>query len=182
MQESGTTQEKKAFRLKFVHILAIAVPIVVIAALAYFVFYGQPAAIVAVGDNVSIYYTGSFTNGTVFGSNFGSKPISFVVGGGQMISGVNNAVIGMRVGQTKNVSLLPEQAYGYINQTNRSYTVPISYLRNVSNLSVGEQFNPGNGYLYTVRSFNTTNATLEVYPVLAGHTLLFEIKVTNINK
>ena len=69
---------------------------------------------VEVGDEVSVYYTLSLDDGTVQESNVGLSPISFVVGGGQMISGFDAAVVGMKVGETKEVRLAPSEAYGEI--------------------------------------------------------------------
>ena len=67
-----------------------------------------------VGDKVSVFYTLSLDDGTVQESNVGQSPLSFVVGGGQMISGFDAAVVGMKVGETKSVRLAPSEAYGEI--------------------------------------------------------------------
>lgn len=66
------------------------------------------------GDTVSVYYTLTLADGTVHESNVGKTPLSFVVGGGQMISGFDAAVAGMKVGETKTVTLSPAEAYGEI--------------------------------------------------------------------
>ena len=60
-----------------------------------------PAA--AIGNSVSVFYTGMFTNGTVFDSNVNGTPITLTVGSHQVIPGFENAVVGMKAGQTKTV-------------------------------------------------------------------------------
>ena len=69
---------------------------------------------VEVGDEVAVFYTLSLDDGTIQESNVGQSPLSFVVGGGQMISGFDAAVVGMKVGETKEVRLAPSEAYGEI--------------------------------------------------------------------
>jgi FKBP-type peptidyl-prolyl cis-trans isomerase len=70
------------------------------------------AAVVKTGDTVKVDYTGKLENGTVFDSSEGKQPLEFEVGAGQMISGFDKGVIGMKVGQTKTLTLPPEEAYG----------------------------------------------------------------------
>ncbi|MEM5804239.1 MAG: FKBP-type peptidyl-prolyl cis-trans isomerase [Candidatus Aenigmatarchaeota archaeon] len=67
---------------------------------------------VAKGDTVSVYYTGTFVNGTVFDSNVGGRALTFRAGMGQMIPGFDNGVIGMKMNEEKTLTLPPEQAYG----------------------------------------------------------------------
>lgn len=70
------------------------------------------------GDTVSMNYTGRLENGTVFDSNVDPKfghpgqPLEFTLGAGQMIPGFDKGVLGMKVGDKKTLTLLPEEAYG----------------------------------------------------------------------
>ena len=68
---------------------------------------------VSAGQVVSVHYVGTFDDGTTFDSSRErGEPITFNVGAGQMISGFDNAVVGMAVGETKSVRLEPNEAYG----------------------------------------------------------------------
>lgn len=69
------------------------------------------------GDMVKVTYRMAFPGGPVFESNENSTPLVFVVGSGQMITGFENAVLGMNLGQTKTVIIPPEQAYGVRNES-----------------------------------------------------------------
>ena len=53
---------------------------------------------VGAGDNVKVHYKGSFDDGSVFDSSLGCEPLEFKIGGGQVIPGLEDAVIGMQVG------------------------------------------------------------------------------------
>ncbi|PKP58460.1 MAG: hypothetical protein CVT89_02795 [Candidatus Altiarchaeales archaeon HGW-Altiarchaeales-2] len=64
------------------------------------------------GDQVGVYYIGKLQNGTIFDQSEEGNPLTFIVGSGQMIKGFEEAVTGMKVNETKNVTLYPENAYG----------------------------------------------------------------------
>lgn len=64
------------------------------------------------GDTVRVHYTGKLDDGTEFDSSVGGAPLSFALGTGQVIPGVDKAVQGMAVGESKSVRIPPEEAYG----------------------------------------------------------------------
>ena len=84
------------------------------------------ARVAKYGDTVSVHYTGKLTNGAVFDTsrkkvakelgifepNHNYQPLTFTIGKGQVIKGFEEAVIGMRVGETKTVTIPPSKAYG----------------------------------------------------------------------
>ena len=47
------------------------------------------------GDTVSVHYTGSLSDGTVFDSSSENQPLMFTIGEGQVIFGFEEAVIGI---------------------------------------------------------------------------------------
>jgi peptidylprolyl isomerase len=64
------------------------------------------------GKQVSVYYTGKLEDGTVFDSNVGQQPMSFVVAAGQMIPGFDQGVQGMKVGGKRTITIPPSLGYG----------------------------------------------------------------------
>ena len=64
------------------------------------------------GDMVTVHYTGTLDDGEEFDSSRERGPLSFVLGSGQMISGFDVAVHGLRVGDAITVRLKPSEAYG----------------------------------------------------------------------
>jgi len=64
------------------------------------------------GDKVKIDYNGTLEDGTVFDTSEGKQPIEFEVGSGMVIPGFDAALIGMKKGEEKNITLPPEKAYG----------------------------------------------------------------------
>jgi FKBP-type peptidyl-prolyl cis-trans isomerase len=66
-----------------------------------------------VGDTVTIHYVGRFTNGQVFDSSIDrGTPYTFVLGSGQVIPGVDQGVVGMKVGGKRRLTIPPNLAYG----------------------------------------------------------------------
>ena len=111
-----TVETKKSTKSKNtkLYILGIVIVLIIIA-VGYFAISSSASPVVKNGDTIKVNYTGTFTNGTVFGSSAGSGPLQFTVGSGQVIPGFSNATIGMRLNQEKNVTIPADQAYGPVN-------------------------------------------------------------------
>lgn len=64
------------------------------------------------GDRVSIRYIGTLDNGRIFDSTEEHGPLSLVVGSGTVFPALEAAIIGMRVGEAKNLLIPAAEAYG----------------------------------------------------------------------
>ena len=152
------------------------------------------AKVAASGDIVGVQYVGSFTNGTVFDTNVPSeakkaglpeKPsyplFTFTAGAGQVVPGFDAAVIGMKEGEQKTVTLPPADAYGEKNVT---FSVPLGEIGNSSGIKVGGFIQAQNGAPGKVLSIVNGSALVEFYNTspLAGQTLVFTIKMVSITK
>ncbi|MCX6803967.1 MAG: peptidylprolyl isomerase [Candidatus Diapherotrites archaeon] len=132
------------------------------------------------GDNVKVNYTGRLTDGNIFDTSIGREPLEFTVGAGQMIKGFDSGVVGMKKGETKTLTLTPDQAYGERNpaliKTFDSNVVP-----NFSSLSKGMKISTSNGMPGLIVAKNDKSVTVDFNPELAGQTLVFEITIVSIN-
>jgi len=139
----------------------------------------------AIGDSVSVIYTGMFTNGSVFDSNVNGTPITFTVGSHQVIMGFENALVGMKAGQTKTVHIPVDQAYGpykpeYIHVINRTGSLATMELNEGAMLTYR---NPSTNTMSMVKILNVTRDTVTVdgNSPLAGEPLAFTIELVSVN-
>lgn len=163
--------------------IAVAL-IIVILIVIYLATSNNNSPVVATGDNVSVYYTGTLTNGTVFDSNVGQDPLKFTVGSGEVIQGFDQAVIGMKLNETKNITIPANDAYGPVNP-NLIVKVPISEFGNQSvhvGETVSQQSSDGQQVPGVITALNSTTATVDFNSPLAGQTLIFSIKVVAIQE
>ncbi|MDO8964938.1 MAG: FKBP-type peptidyl-prolyl cis-trans isomerase [Coriobacteriia bacterium] len=65
------------------------------------------------GKTVSVHYTGWLTDGTKFDSSVDrGQPFEFALGQGQVISGWDEGVAGMKVGGKRKLTIPPAMGYG----------------------------------------------------------------------
>jgi peptidylprolyl isomerase len=135
------------------------------------------------GDNVKVHYTGTLSDGTVFDSSAGLEPLSFAVGSGQVIPGFDEAVVGMRVGESKTVHIPVEKAYGYRNEE-LVLQAPVEQIPPDLNPEVGMRLEMGgaNGEILRVMVTDLTDShiTLDANPPLAGEDLHFAIELVEL--
>lgn len=127
------------------------------------------------GDAVLVHYTGTLDDGSEFDSSRDRDPLSFTVGGGQVIKGFDDAVRGLKVGESVTTRIEPMDAYGEL------LTVDVALDALPEDILVGTALNGGDGSIARVVSISADSATLEVAPhPLAGEALTFEIEMVEI--
>ncbi len=132
------------------------------------------------GDLVSVHYIGTLTDGTEFDASLPrGSTLDFTVGAGQMIAGFDAGVVGMAVGDTKTVTIPPEQAYGLKND---DLIVEIPRDQAEGEFNVGDQVIVGNGQSAVVIAISETMITVDANNRLAGETLIFEIEMMAIER
>ena len=137
------------------------------------------------GQNVSVHYVGTFDDGTEFDNSRGrGEALSFQVGSEGLISGFNEAVVGMTLGEKKNVSLEPTQAYGEVNpeavQTTSMEVFPED-VELIEGATIVGQNQLGQEILARVEAINGDDVTLDFNHPLAGKNLNFEIELVSID-
>ena len=140
------------------------------------------SAVIA-GNKVKIHYTGTFDDGEVFDSSRDAEPLAFEVSAGEVIPGFDNAVLGMNVGETKQVRLPEEEAYGPYNQEMVFDADPDQFEEGLTP-EIGQQFQTemedGTPLLLTVKSVEDGKVILDANHPMAGKTLNFDLEVVEI--
>lgn len=70
------------------------------------------------GARVTLHFSLSLPDGEVIDSNFDKQPASFKVGDGNLLPGFETALMGLAAGQSIEVLLPAEQAFGAVNPDN----------------------------------------------------------------
>ncbi len=137
------------------------------------------------GDRVSVDYNGFLEDGTLFDSSEGRGPLEFDAGMGQMIKGFDDAVIGMAVGEEKEITLQPSEAYGEENP-NLFAVVPRSELPGGEEPRVGFKasvtLQDGSHRMGVISAVNDENITINLNHPLAGKVLKFKLKLVDLQK
>jgi FKBP-type peptidyl-prolyl cis-trans isomerase 2 len=131
------------------------------------------------GDKIKVIYTGYLEDGSVFDSNEGRDTLSFEAGAGQVIKGFDDAVIGMKVGENKSITIKPEEAYGERHEE-MVIKIPKTQFQG-EEIKEGMMVSSNNGMQATVIAVNENDVTLDFNFPLAGKTLKFDIKIAAIN-
>jgi peptidylprolyl isomerase len=135
------------------------------------------------GDKVKVNYTGSLEDGTVFGSSPEEDPLEFTIGQKTVLPSFENAVIGMNEGETKTVSIPPEDAFGLpkedlIFDVDRTKLPPGIDLKLGAVLRVGSD--EGQDFDVIIANIDDKIVTLDGNHHLAGKVLNLEIQLIQI--
>jgi peptidylprolyl isomerase len=138
----------------------------------------------AVGDTVTVHYTGSLDDGTVFDSSEGRDPLTFVIGDGTMITGFDKAVRGMEVDEVKTVTIPAAEAYG---EYDAELVIVLTWAELGKDAGIGDEVmlqnvDTGEIRYFTVIGVSDTEVTLDGNHELVGEDLTFEIEMVAIEK
>ena len=135
------------------------------------------------GNIVQVNYTGKLADGTVFDTSVGLKPLEFTLGAGQMIPGFEKAVLGMKIGEKKTVTIPAKDAYGprrndLIQEIGRE-KLPSGLTPEVG-LQLQVKRADGGISIVTITNVSDTTVMIDANHPLAGKDLTFEIELVKI--
>lgn len=137
------------------------------------------------GDIVRIHYSCKLGNGTLIDSSLEhDEPLQFTVGKGQVIKGLEEAVIGMKTGETRSRKIEAGDAYGLRHE---------EWVLEVGRDRLPEGWKPEVGLRFeisrengktssaTVTKVTESTVTLDFNHPLAGKELIFDISLVEIS-
>ena len=138
------------------------------------------------GQKVSVHYRGTLDDGSEFdNSRNRGEAMQVQVGSGQLIAGFDTALLGMTVGEVKNIHLNAEDAYGPIHE-NAVQEAPKSLFPPDFAFNAGEvvrgQAPTGEPILAMIVEEKESTVVLDMNHPLAGKDLNFEIELLNIEQ
>lgn len=136
-----------------------------------------------VGDTVKIHFTCTLEDGIIFDSSSGKDPLVFTIGQSQVLKGLEQAVIGMRQGETKKITIKAEEVFGpYLQE--KVNTVSRDQFPAELEPVVGMKFEikqkDGSTNTINVTDVTESTVTLDANHHLAGKVLNFEIELIEI--
>ena len=142
----------------------------------------QPKAAIEKGSSVKIEYTLKDDKGALLDTNAGKEALAFTQGAHQIIPGLDKALLGMKVGDSKKVTVKPEDAYGAVDPKAEA-EVPKDSLPQGAAV-VGTRLlargQDGQPRPVTVKAVKDTTVLLDLNHPLAGKTLFFDVKVVSV--
>jgi FKBP-type peptidyl-prolyl cis-trans isomerase 2 len=137
------------------------------------------------GDRVTVNYIGTLDNGYVFDSREEDAPLEITLGKNEVFSALESGIIGMKVGEVKNIEIGAEDAFGPRRQENI-----ISLPRN--NFPAEKEIKPGTKLIIQfrdesekvmlVREVDEESVVLDGNHALAGLDLTFALKLVAIHR
>lgn len=135
------------------------------------------------GDTVQVHYTGTLKDGSEFDSSRKrNEPLEFTLGQGQMIPGFEKAVDGMEVGDSKQVNIPSQEAYGEKKQEMIMEVSKEDFPPNITP-EVGQQLavnTQGKQVPVVITEMSDDKVTLDANHPLAGKDLIFDIELMKI--
>jgi len=135
-------------------------------------FCAGSTEVASTGMSVKVHYKGTLDDGTVFDSSEGRDPMEFTLGAGRMIPGFENGVLGMTVGETKDLKMTPADAYG---EHDDKFVVEVPLTKLPEGVEEGTMLQSSNGMMVKITKIDGENATIDQNHPLAGKTLNFTV-------
>ncbi len=135
------------------------------------------------GDKVTVHYTGTYDDGTVFDSSVERGPLEVTVGSGMVIPGFDRALVDMAPGEKKKVNIPAADAYGP-RAEELVAEIPRERIPENIQLEVGQQLQlslaDGGEAIVMIVDLGENTVTLDANHPMAGMDLNFELELVEI--
>ena len=137
------------------------------------------------GDTVVIHYTGKLEDGSIFETSKGQEPLLLTIGQNKTIQVLEEAIVGMKPGETKTLKIMAINAYGpYHGELVK--TVSRSVIAKGIEPKVGQKLQAtrmdGRKVSVTIKNISEKNVTFDANHPLAGKDLIFDVQLVEIVK
>ncbi len=130
----------------------------------------------------SIHYTLTDGQGKVIDTSEGQEPLAYLHGAGNIIPGLEKALLGKAVGDKFTVSIPAAEAYG-VRDDSMVQQLPSNMFSGIDNIEVGMEFHAETEHglqVVTVTNVEGDNVTIDGNHPLAGVDLTFDVEVADI--
>lgn len=140
-----------------------------------------------IGDNlvVIMHYKLTDDQGAVLDSSEGADPLTYLHGAGNIITGLESALVGKTVGDALRVRVEPEDGYG-LPQPTLIQAVPKAAFNGVDTIEVGMTFvaqgENGASQRIVVKEVGDDEVTIDANHPLAGVALNFDVQIVAVRE
>ena len=140
-----------------------------------------------IGDNsvVCMHYKLTNAGGELLDSSEGREPLTYLHGAGNIIPGLENALVGKVAGDSLQVEITPAEGYGEVRQE-LLQVVPREAFQGVEQIEPGMAFQAqgqdGTTRQIVVREINGNDITVDGNHPLAGVDLHFDVQIIEVRE
>lgn len=133
---------------------------------------------------VLMHYSIALTNGSEIESSFDDEPVEITMGDGDVTDGMELAIFGLKEGDSQTLALTPEQGFGTRDEDN-IHEMPLSDFPEDLLPEVGLSYSfespDGSEIPGTIISLKNNSAEIDFNHPLAGHEIIFTVKILGVN-
>jgi FKBP-type peptidyl-prolyl cis-trans isomerase SlpA len=133
-------------------------------------------------STVTVNYTGRLEDGSIFDSSLteGREPLKATLGQGQLISGFENGLVDMTIGDKKTIEIPHTEAYGDVNP---ELFVEIPKTQVPEGVEAGarlQTFGPNGPSIVQVMEVKDETVVIDANHPLAGKKLIFDLELLEV--
>ena len=134
-------------------------------------------------SKIKFQYTVTTQSGEIVDGTDGEEALEVILGQGQLLPKLEESLVGMSVGEEKDVQILPEDAFGEVMEEAISQ-IPRGNIELTEEITAGMYIDLADEneevYRGLVTEITDETVTIDFNHPLAGQTLNFKLKVENI--
>ena len=141
--------------------------------------------VIEVGSAVTLHLRISMDSGAVAEESFGKEPLSFTIGDGTMIEGLEKLLVGLKQGEKANFLVAPEDAFG-MHDPDKVHVME----RSEFPIELSQQLQPGQLVAFTtpagdemlgmIKDLTIDRAEVDFNHPLAGRPIQFEVEILKV--
>lgn len=138
---------------------------------------------VKLNDSIKVHYTGTIESGEVFDSSLERDPLEFIVGEGKLLKGFEEGVVGMKVDDSKEISIPSAEGYGELRpdlvaEVDKKNLSP--EIEPVVGMELMSKYPDGSDVVVRIVEVKEDTITVDANHPLAGRDLKFNITILDI--
>ncbi len=138
---------------------------------------------IEVASTVTLHLSLTLEDGTVAESTFGEEPLTFTMGDGTLVHGLELGLYGLVPGDVQRLELYPEQTFGLRDPAN-IHTVPRAdfdpEITLKSGVIVGFETADGDELAGAILSVDEETVQVDFNHPMAGHTIIFDVEIIDV--